>query len=395
MLIVGLDERAVDVEDERVDHGATQYPTHAVGMPAAGLVSTDSTGREVRFPCGERTRNRGVPVTLTERLDGFQQRHPWAGFPIAVAYKFADDQGSYLAALITYYGLLAIFPALLLASSILGFVLQGNQELQKDLISSALRQFPVIGDQLSHPPGLTGSGTGVTVGILGALYGSLGAAQATQNAMNVAWAVPRNRRPNPLLARARSLLLLGTAGLAILGTSLLSALGGRADAFSARGLGVQLLVWLLSVALNAVVFVLLFRLATTHRHSIKEALPGALAAAVMWQLLQMVGAAYVGHVVRDASATNGVFALVFGLFAWLYLGAMIIVLGVEVNVVRGRQLYPRALLTPFTDNVDLTEADQEAYTDYAEAQRTKGFEQVEVTFEHDGQNASRGDGSST
>jgi len=34
-------------------------------------------------------------------LDGYQRRHRWAGFPLAVVYKFADDQGGYLAALIT------------------------------------------------------------------------------------------------------------------------------------------------------------------------------------------------------------------------------------------------------------------------------------------------------
>jgi membrane protein len=44
-------------------------------------------------------------------------------------------------------------------------------------------------------------------------------------------------------------------------------------------------------------------------------------------------------------------------------------------------------LTPFTDDVDLTDADQRAYTSYARAQRTKEFESVEVSFENDGQNA--------
>lgn len=328
-------------------------------------------------------------MSLTERLDEFQRRHREAGFPLAVVYKFADDQGNYLAALITYYAFLAIFPLLLLASSILGFLLQGNEALQQRILDSALRQFPIIGEQLGRPEGLTGSATAVVIGIIGSLYGALGVAQAVQNAMNVAWAVPRHRRPNPLTARARSLLLLGTAGLAILGTMLLSALGSSADAFGAQiGIGVQLPVWLLSVALNTVVFVVLFRLATTQRHSVRAAVPGAMSAAVLWQLLQLIAVVYVGHVVREANATNGVFALVLGLIAWIYLGSMTVVLGVEINVVRAQELYPRALLSPFTDNVDLTDADQEAYTDYAEAQRTKEFESVDVSFDNDGQNAS-------
>jgi len=56
--------------------------------------------------------------------------------------------------------------------------------------------------------------------------------------------------------------------------------------------------------------------------------------------------------------------------------------------VRTKHLFPRALLTPFTDNVDLTRADQRAYTDAATSQRHKGFESVDVTFEHEGQEAS-------
>jgi membrane protein len=48
--------------------------------------------------------------------------------------------------------------------------------------------------------------------------------------------------------------------------------------------------------------------------------------------------------------------------------------------VRVDHLHPRALLTPFTDNVDLTNADREVYTAQATAQRSKGFENVDVTF---------------
>jgi len=61
--------------------------------------------------------------------------------------------------------------------------------------------------------------------------------------------------------------------------------------------------------------------------------------------------------------------------------------GIGLLLVYARRLYPRTLLTPFTDDVDLTDADRRAYASYAKAQRTKGFESVHVTFEHDGQYA--------
>jgi membrane protein len=321
-------------------------------------------------------------------LDRFQQRHRWAGFPVAVVYKYADDQGGYLAALITYYGVVSLLPLLLLSSSVLGFVLSGNPELQQRILDSALGQFPVIGDQLEDPEGLQGSGPALVISLLVAIYGSLGVAQAAQHAMNVAWAIPRHQRPNPLLSRLRSLLLLATAGLAVLATTVLSALGSAAGAYGADlDTELRLLAILLSVTVNAVVLTLAMEIGTARRLGLWAAAPGAIVAAVVWQLLQSFGTAYVGSVVKNASATNGVFAIVLGLLGWIYLAAVTLVLCVELNVVRVKRLWPRALLTPFTDDVDLTPGDQQAYADAATAQRSKGFQSVDVTFEHDGQNA--------
>ena len=70
-----------------------------------------------------------------------------------------------------------------------------------------------------------------------------------------------------------------------------------------------------------------------------------------------------------------------GLLAFLYLTAVIVVLSVEINVVRVDHLYPRALLTPFTDDVELTGSDRRAYRKQAQAQRAKGFEKIDVRFE--------------
>jgi len=124
-----------------------------------------------------------------------------------------------------------------------------------------------------------------------------------------------------------------------------------------------------------------FWLATPRRLTVRQVMPGALAAAVLWQLLQTFGVTYVGHVVRRASPTNGVFALVLGLLAFFYLAALAFVLCIEVNVVRVERLWPRALLTPFTDDVELTAGDEKVYTDAARTQSAKGFERVEVTFD--------------
>ena len=73
--------------------------------------------------------------------------------------------------------------------------------------------------------------------------------------------------------------------------------------------------------------------------------------------------------------------LVLGLLAFLFLIATSLLLCAEVNVVATDRLYPRALLTPFTDNVELTRGDRKTYIGQAKAQRAKGFQRIDVTFD--------------
>ncbi|MGI8678874.1 MAG: YihY/virulence factor BrkB family protein [Jatrophihabitans sp.] len=316
-------------------------------------------------------------MSVIERLDRFQRGHPRAGLPIAVVYKFFDDQGNYLAALIAFYGFLSLVPLMLLSSTILNFALEAHPDVQKQLFHSVLGQFPIVGQELADPHGVSGSGVGLSIGILGTLYGGLGAAQAAQNAMNTIWRVPRNERPNPFAARGRSILLLSVIGLSIIGTTALAALGSIVDGFGALskiGIGVGTLV------INVAVFTTGFRLATARALTLRQTLPGALGAAAVWQALQYFGAVYVGSVVRRASEIDGLFAIVLGLVVWIYLESIVVMLAVEFNTVRSLHLYPRALLTPFTDDVDLTAADQKSYTQQAQAQQAKGFEEITVRF---------------
>jgi uncharacterized BrkB/YihY/UPF0761 family membrane protein len=308
-------------------------------------------------------------------LDRLQQRSPAAGFAIAVVYKYIDDQAGYLAALLAYYAFVSLFPMLLLLTTVLGVVLRNRPEWRADIYDSALAQFPLIGDQLSEPSALSGGTTGVVIGVLVALYGGLGVGQALQNAMETVWAVPRNLRPDPIRSRLRSLLLLLLLGSALIATTGLVAVGRFLGALGTVG------VVIAALALNTTVCVVAFRVTTTRPLTIKEVLPGAVCAAVIWQLLQWFGTTYVQHVVASASVTNSVFAVVLGLIAFLYLVSTALLICAEVNVVRVDKLHPRALLTPFTDDVELTDADRKMYEGQAKAQQAKGFQRVDVTFE--------------
>ncbi len=321
-----------------------------------------------------------------ERVDDLQQRRRALGIPIAAVYKFVDDQGIFLAALITYYGFLSLFPLLLLLTSVLGFVLQTQPDVQERILDTALSQFPVIGAQARNPDGLQGSTAAVIVGSLIAAYGASRVAIAAQHMMNVCWAVPRHKRPNPIVARLRSAVLIGIAAVGLVGSTVLSALSSSASAY---GLDIGGLtsggLFAASLVMICALFALGMRTATTRSLTWRNVLPGAITAALGWQAMQSFGATYVGQVVNTTNDTYGVFALVLGLMAWLFLVAVVLVMSVEINVVLLKDLYPRALLAPFTEDTELTDADEQSFNDSAQATKTKEFEDVDVTFDKEGE----------
>ena len=322
-------------------------------------------------------------MSASSRLDGFQRRHSWLGMPIAVFYKFFDDRGPHLAAIVTYYSFVSLFPLFLLFVTVLGFVLHGNDDLQRSIVDSALRDFPIIGGQIrQNVSALNGSGAGLAIGLLGTLYGGLGLTQAAQAVFNRIYAVPRNEQPNPFTSRLRSLLLLVLLGIGVLVTTGLSAMTSTANAF-----GHDLETWIraasiaFSFALNVSLFLGAFQILTAHRLRVRDIALGGFLSALGWQILQTAGTYYLSTRLQHANEVYGNLAFVLALIAWIYLEALVVVFCAELNVVLQYRIWPRALLTPFTDDVDLTPADIRAYTSYARSERHKGFEQIEVSFD--------------
>jgi YihY family inner membrane protein len=321
-------------------------------------------------------------VNAVARVDAFQQRHRWLGLPLAVFYKFYDDHGPYLAALLTYYGFLSLFPLLLLFVSALGAFLENNPDVQQRALNSVFGEFPVLGDQLErNVHSFHSNGFALAVGVVASLYGSLNVAQAAQYALNKIWAVPRHARLDPFRSRWRGIqfLLVLVLGLAV--TTMLSTAAAEAGLFGARlAAGTRVLVTLAVIGLNAGLLLVTYQLLTHRVVPLRRVWGSALAAAVAWQGLQWAGDYFVSHVLRGASSTYGFFGIVLGLIAWLYVGALVFVLAAEASAVRAHRLWPRSLLTPFTDHVQLSSGDRRAYTSYATTETFKGFEDVHVDF---------------
>ena len=172
---------------------------------------------------GAARRRPGRAEAVVRRADKFQQRHDVLGFPYAVLQKFGNDQAGSKAALIAYYGLFAIFPLLMLFTTILGYVLRDNDQLRKDLVDSALGSFPIIGSQLqSQVHGLTGSALAVVVGSILLLYGAIGLGLATQSAMNKVWNIPYVRWPSLPVRYLRGFAVLVLLALSTIGSTVLT-----------------------------------------------------------------------------------------------------------------------------------------------------------------------------
>ena len=303
-------------------------------------------------------------------VDRIQQSRHLLAVAVATWKKFGDDQAGNLAALIAYYAFASIFPLLLVFVTILDLVLRNNPVEQTKLKDSALSQYPVVGkDLLDHVHGLHQTGLALVIGLVLTLLAATGVAAAAQNALNSVWEVPLMRRPGFPWSQVRSLGLILVIGPGILATIVLSSLAGGTG-HVLNGVVAHILTVAVSLLLNVGLFWLGFRIATAKEVATRNLRLSAILAAVVWQILQVVGGYFVAHAVHSNSA-YGVFGVVLGLLAWFYLQAQITLYVVELNVVRVHRLWPRSLNPP-----PLTDADRRSYELYANSQQRR--KEIEV-----------------
>jgi YihY family inner membrane protein len=304
-------------------------------------------------------------------FDRYQQKRRWLAVPMAVLKKFGDDQAGSLAALVAYYAFFSIFPILLVFTTILGFVLQGDSGTRTSVINTITHEIPGVG-QTINVKGLTGSVSAILIGLVTSLLAGLGVTNAAQNAFDRVWAVPFKDRPDFLKSRLRGVGLLVSLGLLFIiatGVSSLVAGGLGGPVAKVVGIGVSLII-------NVGLFSAAFRFLTAAEVSTRDLRVGVAVAAVFWEILQVVGAIYIGHVLKNANSHYPVFATVIGLLVFLHLGAQLTLYAAEVNVVVTRRLWPRSLLGPPT-----VAADEETLTALAKVEERHDVERVDVAFD--------------
>jgi uncharacterized BrkB/YihY/UPF0761 family membrane protein len=318
---------------------------------------------------------------LVGRLDAWQRRNRVAGATYGVIKKFSDDNANLLVVSLAWYGFTAIFPLLLVAVTVLGYV--GEKSLGTTLVST-LHEFPVIGD--SFNPGSSqrfhGSTVGLVVGLIGLLYGAQGVTQNAQLAMASVWDVPHLERAGFLPRLGRSFAALTTIGGAFLINAVLATYVTRAgESYAIR---IPVLAGLL--VLNAALYWATFILLTPKRIKPVPSLPGAIVGGVVFTLLITIGTGLLTHQLKNASATYGAFGSVIGIVTFLLLLAKLSIYAAELNPVLHRDLYPRAL--PFGE---LTDADRRVHVSLIHEQRRSSEESIDVGFDAEKADAEKAD----
>ncbi|HUY30189.1 MAG TPA: YhjD/YihY/BrkB family envelope integrity protein [Acidimicrobiales bacterium] len=305
--------------------------------------------------------------------DHVQQRSRVLGFAVAVQKKFGDDNGGGLVTNLAYSGFVSVFPLLLVLVTVLGIVAGHDSSFARSIERSVLSQFPIIGTDLQNNVHALHRATvpGLVFGLAGLTWGATGLSQTGLYAMAQVWNVPGVLRPGFLARVWRSFAFLALLGTGVSVAGLLSGYGLLGRHTVLAGAASELA----SVIATSALYLAGLRVLTTREVPWRLLVPGSVVGGIAWTALEAAGGELVARGLRHESAVYGLFAIVLGLLAWIYLGARISMYAAEINAVLAFHLWPRSIAPP-----PLTSADRRALRLVAQQSERRPGERVSVSF---------------
>lgn len=258
-------------------------------------------------------------------LDKLAGRFHWLEPVAAVQRRFGEINGNILAAAFAFNAFLSLFPLMLVAVAVLGFVAAGSDT---DLAQKVVTEMGLTGQAADlvtntiHAAEDSRQAASV-VGLAGLLWSGLGVVSAIQTIYDGAWQV----KDRGLKDKAIGLGWLVGAGLLFVGSAAITTVlrwlpGLLAPVGILVGLGVGFLLWLWTA-----------RVLPNKEVPWRLLVPGALFGAVGLELLKVAGAYWIPKAVASSSALYGSLGVVFAALAWLAFFGRLIVYSAVVNVV--------------------------------------------------------------
>ena len=306
-------------------------------------------------------------------LDAGQQRFTPTAFAFGVVKKYGDDNGGVLASNLAYSAFVSIFPLLLILTTVLGLVAAVNPTVRTQVMDAVAGQVPLIGKTLTgNVQELKRSSIiGLVIGFIGLIWGATGLAQAGLFTMEQVWNLPGPARPGFVQRLGRAMLFIALLGGGVVVTTVLASL----NTYLLKGFWAVVLAELLAAAFNSGMYIGAFRALTPKGVPTRRLLPGAIVGGVCWTVLQVLGTWLVHHFLHSDSV-YGIFGVVLGLLAWIYVAVQLTVYAAEINVVLARRLWPRSIVQP-----PLTEADRASMALQALQNQRRPEQHIEVTFD--------------
>ena len=250
-----------------------------------------------------------------QRMDDAGRRHPRLGVMVAVQRRFGAERGANLAAAISMRAFLSLFPVLVLAIAVVGFVGGDPRQIANDIVRElglSGRAADTITDAVR-----TAQDTKVAsslIGIVGLLWAGTGLAASLTAAWNQTWHIPGGGVRGRTLGFA---WLLGGLVLFAIAVLLLSLVGGN-GALPEIGVIAGILV-------NTLGFLWTAWILPTRRISVREMVPAALVGGVCLEVLKIIGTFVIPRVVTRSSELYGAIGAVFALLVWfLVIGRVVV-----------------------------------------------------------------------
>ncbi len=262
-----------------------------------------------------------------------RSRYGVVDITIGTFKRYSLDDGGFYAASLTYYMFFSIFPLLMFATAVLGFFL--DDERRGNLIESGIRNVPMLAQIFTDRTLMAvqrNAGALALISILLALYAGSGGVGALIHALN---RVHRVEHETTFVAKRllslKWLAFMAGATVVILVPSGLAewASAQESAAFDLLGVGARIL----AVAVAAGVFLLTFKMLPNRVLTWADVLPGAIIAAIAFEILKLAGSFYITNGAEGRNATFGAFATAATLLVVSYLLAQVVLLAAELNAV--------------------------------------------------------------
>ncbi len=280
-----------------------------------------------------------MSASVLRRVDRAQERNRWLAVTVATVKKFSEDKTANLASMIAFWAIFSIFPLFLVLVTLLAWFLPASDK--NSVLGHVAQMFPLLDPKTVS--GLGGVWWTVVLGLATALWSGSGVVRTAQAAFNEVWDVPPTEQPGLVKQLVRTVAVLGSVGLGLVLTTLLSGLIASSSSGVNLGAVGRVAGYVLAIVLNVAIFLAAFRILTARDVTTRDVLPGAILSGVAFFILQQLSALIISRYLKNAQSTYGHFATLITIMWWFYLQSIITLLGAQLNVVLKQHSYPRRL----------------------------------------------------